>query len=210
MIRIVLADDHPLFREGLRGLLDIEADMQVVGEAQDGAAAVRVVALEQPDVVLLDVEMPGQDVLVTVAGVRSAAPHAAVVMLTMHDDRQLITQLLAMGVRGYVLKNIARLELLSVVRGAAQRADHVTVSVSARAFLETSSTPAPDILSDREREVLELAAEAFSNAQIARRLGISEATVKRHMYNTFAKLGAVSRLDAVNKYFRARGANDPG
>ena len=199
-IRILLADDHALFRDGIRQIFQLEGDFAVVGEAGDGKSVVRLAAAHRPDVVLLDVEMPGQHVIETARQLAAVSPGIAVIILSMHDEASLVSRLIELGVRGYLLKSVTRLELLSAVRAALQRPHEVVLSVSRESLVGREGT-ANDVLSDREREVLELAAQAMSNAQIATRLSISEATVKRHLYNVFGKLGAVSRLDAVNKYY---------
>jgi DNA-binding NarL/FixJ family response regulator len=118
----------------------------------------------------------------------------------MHDDAELVNGLVALGVCGYLLKTVTRMELLSAIRSTASRSDQVILSVS-RGTLMKKEPSTSDSLSSREKEVLELTAQAMSNSQIAARLNISEATVKRHLYNVFSKLGAVSRIDAVNKYY---------
>jgi DNA-binding NarL/FixJ family response regulator len=196
-IRIVLVDDHLLVREGIRGILERKDGLQVVGEAGDTAAAESVTAREQPDVVLLDVQIPGPGVAATVQAVRHAAPAAKVIILSAFDGRQLVQNLLGLGVSGYLLKTVSRLELVAAVRSACAAGDRIVVSVSPDCF--GSGAAGSDALSDRERAVLLLVARALSNGQIASRLSVTEATVKRHLRSVFAKLGAVSRIDAVNK-----------
>ncbi|MEC3974247.1 response regulator transcription factor [Amycolatopsis sp. H20-H5] len=199
-MRVVLVDDHALFRDGVRQILQFEADFDIVGEAADGDSGVEVIQRERPDVVLLDVEMPGAHVLETAARIRAISPATKIIILSMHDDSALVSRLIGLGVGGYLLKSVTRLELLSAVRNATRNPDQVILSVSRESLLHNDK-PEPDVLSTREREVLELTARAMSNSQIATRLSISEATVKRHLYNVFGKLGAVSRIDAVNKYY---------
>ncbi|MEU5264140.1 response regulator transcription factor [Amycolatopsis sp. NPDC021455] len=200
-VRVVLVDDHALFRDGISQILRSEPDFTIVGEAADGKAGVEVIRREKPDVVLLDVEMPGPPVLETVARVRAISPETTILILSMHDDPLLVNRLIALGIGGYLLKNVTRMELLSAVRSAAGPSDQVILAVS-RGSLLNNDKPVPDRLSSREQEVMELTARAMSNAQIAGHLNISEATVKRHLYNVFGKLGAVSRIDAVNKYYK--------
>jgi DNA-binding NarL/FixJ family response regulator len=196
-ITVVLVDDHVLMREGLREILEAQPGVVVVGEAGDSATATAVVAARQPRVVLLDIEIPGGDVTDTVIAMRRQAPNAEVIILSMYDGPQLLQRLLALGIRGYLLKSVSRGELISAIRNACSDDGHVILSVSRRSLAQLPGTTAA--LSPRELDVLELAAHAMSNAQIASHLYLTEATVKRHLSNIFSKLGAVSRIDAVNK-----------
>lgn len=198
--RVVLIDDHALFRDGVKQILQFEEDFRIVGEAADGDTGVEVVRQARPDVVLLDVEMPGAHVTETAARIRQVSPESKIIILSMHDEPALVNRLVGLGVSGYLLKSVTRIELLTAVRGAARHPDQVILSIS-RESLMSKDNPVPDTLSLRERQVIELTAQAMSNSQIAARLSISEATVKRHLYNVFGKLGAVSRIDAVNKYY---------
>ncbi|MET0520450.1 MAG: response regulator transcription factor [Jiangellaceae bacterium] len=197
-IRIVIVDDHALLREGLREILEAQDDMSVVGEAGDSASAVALAAEKRPDVILLDVEIPGEDVTVTLGRLRSHTPDSHVIILSMYDGPQLLRSLLAAGVRGYLLKSVHRQELVAAIRSVHSDEGRIVLAVS-RESLAQAEGPAADLLSTREREVLELTAQALSNTQIASRLRLTEATVKRHLRNIFVKLGAVSRIDAVNK-----------
>ncbi|WP_214103854.1 response regulator [Acrocarpospora catenulata] len=202
-INIVIVDDHALFREGLREILESQEDLHVVGEAGDSYAAVAVVARERPDIVLLDVEMPGEEVTDTVTRMRSASPRSQILILSMYDGPQLLRQLLAKGIRGYLLKSVHWQELVAAVRSVHNETDRVVLSVSRESLAKLEQSPTAATLTDREREILELAADALSNHQIATRLTLTEATIKRHLRNVFAKLGAVSRIDAVNKAMAA-------
>src|SRR5882724_7368124 len=166
-IRIVLVDDHLLVREGVRGILECEDDLQVVGAAGDSAAAVSVSSREQPDVILLDVQIPGGEVSATVRAVHAAAPGAKVIILSMYDGRQLVQGLLGLGVKGYLLKTVSRLELVAAVRSACGAGDRIVLSVSPDCF-EPDAVGA-GLLSARERTVLLLVARALSNGQIASR-----------------------------------------
>lgn len=199
LIRILIVDDHGLFREGLRELLTAHASLSVVGEASDYREAVAAVAALDPDVVLLDVGIPGGHVTSAVRELRRPGSRPHIIILTMYDDPTLLHRLLTLGIRGYLLKTASRQQLVSAIlatRGAAD--DQVTLSVS-RVSLTSPAGAAPDLLTGRELAVLMRAAKALSNGQIARELALTEATVKRHMRNIFAKLGAVSRMDAVQK-----------
>jgi DNA-binding NarL/FixJ family response regulator len=203
-IRVVLVDDHALVRDGVREILEAEPDLTVVGEAGTSETAVQVVTAAQPDVVLLDVEIPGDDATTTVERIAAVAPAAKVLVLSMYDGPRVLAELLARGIRGYLLKSASRHELVSAVRSAATDDGRVILSVSrdSLAHVHRQQAGAPSgapSLSPRERDVLILAAQALSNAQIGHRLHLTEATVKRHLSNVFAKIGAVSRIDAVNR-----------
>lgn len=197
-IRVLIADDHALFRAGLREILAIEQDFAVVGEAGDGERAVSQVADQRPDVVLLDEEMPGEHVSSIVRRILQICPACRVIILGMYDG-PLVHELIALGVAGYLVKDVTPQELVSAIRGGHGVDGRVVLSVSRECLLSVSSPAASGALSQRELQVLELASNAMSNAQIARRLLLTEATVKRHLRNIFGKLGATSRLDAMNK-----------
>lgn len=158
-----------------------------------------VAARHLPDIVLLDVELPGGEATETVARIRTAAPAARIIILSMFDEPRLLHRLVGAGVRGYLLKSVSRHELVSAVRGVHRDAERMALSVSRETMVQLQSGRSASGLSDRELEVLELVALALSNSQIAGRPAITEATVKRHLRNIFARLGAVSRIDAVNK-----------
>ncbi|MFG2537137.1 response regulator [Streptomyces sp. NPDC048511] len=198
-IRVLAVDDHRLLREALCELLEMYEGLTVVAQADDGPSGVRMAGLHRPDVVLLDVEMPGPGPLANLRGVRQAAPEARIIMLTMHDNRQLIDSLLSAGAVGYLHKEADREVLVSAIRSA--------MAGGTTMFLPRTPSgsgpergPAPaDTLTLRERELMELVAQGLSNRQIGSRLGITEGTVKRHLRNIFDKLGATSRLDAVNR-----------
>lgn len=197
-MKVLLVDDHALFRAGVAEIFAAEDDLQVVGEAGDGAQAVTLARKEEPDVVLLDVEMPGMGPEETLRRLLRASPGSNVLVLTMHDEPRLVRDLLEFGARGYVVKSAAREELLSAVRTVDRDEDRVVLSVSRRT-MEGLEVRDEGLLSARETEVLSLAARAMSNAQIAKRLFITEGTVKRHLTNIYAKLGVASRVDAMNK-----------
>lgn len=196
---ILIVDDHTLVREGLCGILETQDDMRVVGEAGDSTTTVALAAKEQPDIVLLDIEIPGGEATDTVREIGNRSPKSRVIILSMYEGPQLVQDLLAIGVRGYLLKSIHWQELVVAIRAVSADADRVVLGVSRESLRQVEQKSGIEMLSDREREVLHLVAQALSNSQIASRLSLTEATVKRHLRNIFVKLGAVSRLDAVNK-----------
>jgi two-component system, NarL family, nitrate/nitrite response regulator NarL len=206
VIRILVADDHTLLREAVCDMLRLEEGFQVVGEAADGDSAVEIARRVRPDVVLLDVGMPGNQPGLTVRRLKDVTPDAAIIIVSMFTEQRLIQELLNRGVRGYLHKSVSRQELASAIRGVRRRERGQVVISAALEHLPRSEDTGP--LSAREHEILALVAEALSNRQIAGRLDITEGTVKRHLRNIFGKLGAISRIDAVNKAV-ADGLIDP-
>lgn len=199
---IVIADGHALVRDGLKEMLDSVDDLVVVGEASDSQTTVELVAEKQPHVVLLEVDIPGAPPTATVHQIRVRSPQSAVVILSAREGRQLLQGLLSAGIRAYLLKSATKKELVFVVRTVRSDRGRIYLSVSRKSLLEGQAEPEA-VLSVREREVLQFVAQALSNTQIASRMSLSEGTVKRHLHNIFAKLGAVSRIDAVNKALAA-------
>ncbi|MEV4636618.1 response regulator transcription factor [Actinoplanes sp. NPDC049548] len=197
-IRVLVVDDHALLRDGLRELLDAEDDIVVVGEAGDGDQAVAAALALRPDVIVLDIEMPGPAVTVTIDRLRQALPQLRILILSMHDDPAMVQRVLSLGVNGYLLKSVKREEFVGAVRTAHRDPERIILSISRQSLQQVNSVPS-DVLSPREREIMALVAVAMSNSQIANRLYITENTVKRHLRNIFTKLGAASRIDAVNK-----------
>lgn len=198
-ISILLVDDHAVVREGLRELLGFEADLEVVGEAADAEEALEQAERLQPDVVVLDVEIPHGEAPDTVQAIRRACPRTRILVLSMYDGPQLLSRLLSVGISGYLLKSVNRRELVSAIRSVHLFPDRLVLSVSRDSVPRLPGSEGELELSPREIEILELVSRALSNGQVASRLNITEATVKRHLRNVFEKLGAVSRIDAVNK-----------
>ncbi|MBA2944534.1 response regulator [Streptomyces himalayensis] len=198
-IRIIAVDDHSLLRSALCQLIDAEEDLRVVADVDTSEGLGDLVERTGAHVVLLDVEMPDHHAPSVVSELAERFPQLHVLMLTMYNDPALVTELLARGARGYLHKSIPRESLLSAIRNTTGRDPHVTIAVPRSGIPESGFAEPQQTLSPREREVLTHAAAALSNRQIATRLRITEGTVKRHLRNIFEKLGAVSRIDAVNK-----------
>jgi DNA-binding NarL/FixJ family response regulator len=197
MITVMIVDDHPVVRAGLIGILSGEEDLRVVGEASSADEAVTAARTLQPDVVLMDLRMPGGDGVVATAGVLAAAPKARVVVLTTYESDADILRAVEAGAAGYLLKDAGRVDLVTAIRAAARGETVLAPSVATR-LVNRMRRPAPaDALSPRELEVLRLVAKGLSNAEIGRELHISEATVKTHLLRTFAKLGVSDRTAAV-------------
>ena len=196
MIRVLVVDDHQLVRAGLITLLEAAADIQVAGEAADGQQALAAAAATAPDVVLMDLSMPVLDGVAATRLLLAERPGTRVVALTSFSDRQRVTDILAAGATGYVLKDCRPDELLAAVRAAAD--GHVPLDPRvAAALLPAREPPLADQLSEREKQVLRLVAAGLANKQIARRLGIAESTVKVHTGNIFRRIGVTDRTSAA-------------
>jgi DNA-binding NarL/FixJ family response regulator len=196
MIKILIADDHPVVRDGLRGMLAGEADFEVVGEAASGVEAVRLTERERPDVVLMDLQMPEMDGATATAEIAARFPETRVLVLTTYDADADILRAVEAGATGYLLKDTPRERLFPAIRAAA-RGETVLAPTVATRLVSRMRRPAEEALTSREVEVLELVARGSSNADIAAALFISEATVKTHLLHTFAKLGVDDRTAAV-------------
>ena len=198
-IRVVLADDHAIVREGTAELLE-RAGLLVVGQAADGAEAVRLVAKLQPDVLVIDLAMPGVDGLEAIRRVKGQAPHTAVLALTAHEDDAYVLAALEAGVNGYLTKAARGREVVDAVRAVAGGGSVFSPSVASRVYrraLGHESGPEQERLTDREQAVLAAAARGLSNKQIAAELAISPRTVQTHLTRVFGKLGVSSRTEAV-------------
>jgi DNA-binding NarL/FixJ family response regulator len=194
VIRVLLVDDHPVVRAGLRGMLAAEPGMQVVGEASSASEAVAAVRAHTPDVILMDLRMPSLDGTQATALVLAERPQCRVMILTTYDNDADILRAVEAGAIGYLLKDATRDELVHAVRMAAEGGTPLAPSVAAKLV---SRLRAPTPLSPREIEVLRLVAVGSTNAEIGRALYISEATVKTHLLRVFGKLGVSDRTAAV-------------
>lgn len=210
--RILLADDHALLREGLAGILASQPDLAVVGEAGDGLEAIVMARELQPDLILMDIQMPGCDGIEATRKIKQFLPNTIIVMLTVRDDEEKLFGALKNGAQGYLLKNIRSVDMLHMLRGALQGDLVIPPHLAGRMLEEfrrlshlASSDPSEALdLSAREREVLGLVAQGLADKEIAERLTISLYTVKSHLRNILSKLQVGSRREA------ARLAKDKG
>jgi DNA-binding NarL/FixJ family response regulator len=197
MIRVALADDHGILRDGLASVIAAQPDMEVVATAANGAEAVAICRSLAPDVVLMDLEMPVMDGIEATRRIVAEAPGTAVLVLTSFSDRQRITGALDAGAIGYLLKDASADEVVRGVRIAAEGGSPLDPQ-AARSLLEAKSAPDPLAgISPREREVLALLLDGMPNKLIARRLGISEKTVKSHLTSIFRRIGVNDRVQAI-------------
>jgi DNA-binding NarL/FixJ family response regulator len=196
-IRILLADDHPVVRDGLAAMLGTQPDFQVVGEAGNGAEAVAEAARLRPDVVLMDLEMPSLDGIEAIRRLRAADPAVQVVVLTAFDTDERILGALQAGAQGYLLKGAPRAEIFAAIRAVSAGGALIPPVVASKLLRQVRAAESPDALTAREREVLGLVAAGLANREIAARLSISERTVKFHVSSLLAKLGARNRTQAV-------------
>lgn len=202
-IRVMLVDDHTMVRRGLVTFLKIFDDLQLAGEAENGADAIQRCAETRPDVVLMDMLMPGMDGVSTTRAIRQQFPMVQVIALTSFKEGKLIQNALEAGAIGYLLKDVTADELARAIRAA--HAGRATLSPEAtQALVQTANqSPAPGLdLTEREREVLTLMIEGLNNTQIAGRLTVSPSTIKSHVSNILSKLGVASRTEAVTLALR--------
>lgn len=200
-IRVMLADDHVLVREGTRRLLEAEPDIEVIAEAGDGISAVEQAVASEPDVLIIDVAMPGQSGIEATRQIKQVLPKVAVLALTAYDDDQYVLALLNAGAAGFLLKDVRGQELVTAVRSVHRGEAVLQPAIAVRALRQAVSHRSPTVsmppLSDREMEVLREAARGLPNKDIARRLNLSVRTIHTHLGNIFAKLGVGSRTEAV-------------
>ena len=197
MISVAIADDHKVVRVGLEQLLQTFDDVEFVAAASGGEEAVRLCAEHQPDVLLLDLSMPDLDGIEVTRRLRGVAPETMIVVFTSFSDRERIVQALDAGAVGYLLKDAEPEELHSAVRAAARGEAPITPRAAAALLADRRDRPAEVPLTAREREVLGLVVEGLANKQIARRMGISEKTVKGHLTNLFQLIGVADRTQAA-------------
>ena len=202
-IRVLLVDDHTMVRRGLATFLKVFDDLQLVGEAESGEAAIQLCVEVVPDVILMDMSLPGMDGAMATRAIRKKFPQIQVLVLTSFKDGKLIKQALEAGAIGYLLKDVSADDLVQAIRSA--YAGRATLSPeAAQSLVETTNlppTPGQD-LTEREREVLALMIEGLNNVQIAGRLTVSPSTIKSHVSNILAKLGVTSRTEAVTLALR--------
>jgi DNA-binding NarL/FixJ family response regulator len=196
MIRILVVDDHPVVRDGLALVLGTQPDFEVVGEASDGAQAVAKACELQPDVILLDLEMPGVDGLSALHQFRQKAPDVRVIVFTAFDTDERIIKAVQAGAKGYLLKGAPRAELFEAVRVVAAGGSLLQPVVASK-LMRHMSEPAADALTEREMDVLRLMAKGMPNKEIAAALVVTERTVKFHISAILSKLGAGNRTEAV-------------
>lgn len=208
MIKVMLVDDQNLVRKGVRSLLELSDEIEVIAEAADGAEAIRMIPEVKPDIVLLDMRMPGLsglDVLRELSAKQALPP---TIILTTFDDDELVLAGIRSGAMGYLLKDVALADLVSAIRTVAEGGSIVKPAVTQRLLKglanlknDFSSLDQPDPLTDRETEILRLMAGGYSNKEIANSLGVAEGTVKNHVSNILSKMGVRDRTRAVLKAF---------
>ncbi|MEW6217248.1 MAG: response regulator transcription factor [Candidatus Bipolaricaulota bacterium] len=208
-IRVLIADDHTIFRSGLKLLLSAEPDIEVVGEATDGGSALTMAEKVKPDVVLMDIGMPGVDGFQATRELRQRLPEISILVLTMHRSEEYSYQMLEMGASGHILKGADPSESINAVRAVARGGVFLYPSMARRLvqeYLRQSNldTPGQPKFTPREREILKLIAEGYTNTEIAERLVVSPSTVHSHRSNLIHKLGLSTRHDLV-QYARRQG-----
>ena len=208
MIKVMLVDDQNLVRKGVRSLLELSEEIEVIAEAVDGAEAIRTIPENQPDVVLLDMRMPGLSGLDVLKELSKAEKLPPTIILTTFDDHELVLAGIKAGAKGYLLKDVSLAELVNAVKTVADGGSIVKPAVTQRLLkglenLQTDfySLEQPDPLTERETEILRLMAGGYSNKEIANSLGVAEGTVKNHVSNILSKMGVRDRTRAVLKAF---------
>jgi DNA-binding NarL/FixJ family response regulator len=208
MINVMLVDDQNLVRKGVRSLLELSEEIEVVAEAADGAEAIRTIPEVNPDVVLLDMRMPGKSGLDVLRELSAADKLPPTIILTTFDDDELLLAGIQAGAKGYLLKDVALADLVNAVRTVAEGGSVVKPAVTQRLLkglenlhTEFYSLDRPDPLTERETEILRLMAGGYSNKEIANSLGVAEGTVKNHVSNILSKMGVRDRTRAVLKAF---------
>lgn len=214
-IRVLIADDHPVFRDGLRSLVERSPDLVLAGEAENGLEAVRLAAATDPTIVLMDLRMPEMSGIEATRRILDADPSVGILILTMSEDDESLFSAMRAGARGYIPKDADSRELLQAIRAAAIGEAIFGASIARRMMEFFGSThgrrgadPFPE-LTEREHEILELVAQGRPNGDIARRLGITDKTVRNHVANVFAKLQVADRAEAIVRAREAGLGNEP-
>lgn len=202
-IRILLADDHVMVREGTRRILERESDLEVVGEAGNGQETIQLVEQERPDIAIVDISMPVMNGIEATKGIKKVAPQTAVLVLTAYDDDQYVFAILEAGAAGYLLKNARSSELIQAVHQVYEGESVLHPSIASKVLRHMTQEPQhveedqQETLTERELDVLRLAGQGMSNRQIAEHLVLSPRTIQSHMANIFGKLQVGSRTEAV-------------
>lgn len=202
LVRILIADDHTLFRDGVRALLHSIPDFQVVGEAATGEQVISQARALQPDVILMDLQMPGVNGIEATRRIVQTSPHIGILVVTMFQDDDSVFAAMRAGARGYILKGADQEEMLRAIRAAASGQALFGPEIAKRLMSFFSGARSPQIfpeLTDREREILQLIAQGFNNPEIAERLAIAPKTVRNHISNIFSKLQVADRTQAIIK-----------
>lgn len=200
-IRLLIVDDHPVVRDGLRGMFSGDPDFEVAGEASDGAEAVALAGRLRPDVILMDLHMPGADGVSAIRELVKRGSPARILVLTTYDQDIYVLPAIEAGATGYLLKDAPREDLIRAVRAVAEGKTVLSPSVAGRLVSQVRS-PQRDVLSQREMEILRLVAGGSTNREIAQSLFISEATVKTHLLRIYEKLGVTDRAAAVGAAYQ--------
>jgi DNA-binding NarL/FixJ family response regulator len=202
-MRVLIADDHPLFRHGIRALLSTTPDIEVVGEAHTGEEVINLAATLQPDVILMDIQMPGMKGIEATRHILHSSPHIRILMVTMFEDEASVFTAIRAGARGYVLKDTEKTELLRAIRAAGSGEAIFSPAIAAQ-LLDFFAAPRPPLppqafpdLTDRERQILVLIAHGHTNHEIASQLVLSPHTVRNYVSNIFSKLQVADRVHAI-------------
>lgn len=203
-IKVIIVDDHPMVREGLRKILELEKDIEVIDEAGDGQGAINVTRMNKPDVILMDINMPGTNGIEATRVIKREFPDVGIIALTIHEEEEYVLELVRAGVSGYVLKDIAPAKLIETIKTVANGNSVIDPSITNKIFGEINRLSRSkrmkeewETLTDREMDVLKMISQGRSNKEIAKGLTISEKTVKNHITNIFRKLQVDDRTQAV-------------